>query len=354
MESIYGNKYISVFLMRVRLEKESPSVLWLPISVHNSYYHYNWLLSSVSFLRGVGLGLLGSLSLRTALWGRERRIAAPVSHFPSRSSLSGFWPGSHPRYPAPHPRAILLQRPPPPPLPARAQRPLSAPRPPRFSPPHRSRPAPLPVPTPGRVPAPLDQWFRAFLHGGAGLERTRPPWSCSSFPGPREMSGQLSRPRVATRSLVRNKQILLGSQAPDIHSGGTLPSHHSPIISPQLWKKQPSFLFRKGPVFSLQLPSTWAPAGPQSVGKHYPPFSLQGGSSARISPATTQERQRRRGGLSGCSWALAILRGGGVAAAAMRRAKGRGCCGRGRGRGAELARPGRRLRRRLESGQRRR
>ena len=240
---------------------------------------------------------------------------------------------------------------PPPPSPPTASS-TPAPARPRTAPPV-PRPAPSPVLPTAPVPAGPPSGSHTRTRAGAsgplvprvparrraleGLERTRPPWSRSSLPGPREMSGQLSCPRVATRSLVRNKQILLGSQAPDIHSGGTLPSHHSPIISPQLWKKQPSFLFRKGPVFSLQLPSTWAPAGPQSVGKHYPPFSPQGGSSARISPATNQERPRRRGGLSGCSWALAILRGGGAAAAAMRRTKGRGRCGRGRGRGSRVS-----------------
>lgn len=266
--------------------------------------------------------------MRTALWGRERRIAALVSHFPSRSSLSGFRPGSHPRYPAPHPRAILLQRPPPPPLPARAQRPLSAPRPPRFSSPHRSRPAPLPVPTPGRVPAPPDQWFRAFLHGGAGLERTRPPWSCSSFPGPREMSGQLSRPRVATRSLVRNKQIFLGSQAPDIHSGGIL----FPATIPRSFllscgKSSPPFSSERDPYFPFNFPQLGPPRAPsrwESTTLHFRPREVPrpglllprsrrgrgaaAGSAAAAgpSPSCAEEESRRQ--------PCGELRGGGAAA----------------------------------------
>ncbi|KAM7235587.1 hypothetical protein CapIbe_012773 [Capra ibex] len=114
--------------------------------------------------------------------------------------------------------------------------------------------------------------------------RTRPPWTCSSLPGPREMS---------------------------------------------------------------------APAGSPSVEKHCPPFSPEEGSSARISPDAKRRRPRSRDGCSSGSWALAILRGGGAAAAAMRRTGG-GAVGDGGGGGAELAQSGRRLRRRLESGQRRR
>lgn len=41
MKNIYGYKYIIIFLMRVNLERESPSVFWFPIYVQSSYSYNN-------------------------------------------------------------------------------------------------------------------------------------------------------------------------------------------------------------------------------------------------------------------------------------------------------------------------
>ena len=296
--------------------------------------------------------------MRTALWGRKRRIVAPVSHSPSRSSLSGFRPGSHPRYPAPHPRPVLLQRPPPPPPPARAQRPLSpAPRPPRCSPPHRSRPAPLPVPTPGRVPAPPDHWFRAFLHGGA-------PWRGSNGRDPLgPAAASPARGRCQVSSPVPESlpgpwsgisRSFSGPKPPTSILGGLFPATIPRSFLLSCGKSSPPFSSERDPYFPFnfhQLGPPRAPSRWESTTLHFRlrevprPGSLlpriRRGRGAAVgsaaaagpSPSCAEEEPRRP--------PCGELRGGGAA-------------GEGGGGGAELARPGRRLRRRLESGQRRR
>lgn len=148
-------------------------------------------------------------------------IAALVSHFPLRGSLSGFLPRSHPSYPAPHPRPTFPQPSPPLPPPARAQRPLApAPRSPRVLPaapvpagplscPHTRVRAGASGPLVPRVPG----WRRAPQGLGRGplgpaaasLARERCQVSClvpESLPGPWSgISRSSSGPKPSTSTL---------------------------------------------------------------------------------------------------------------------------------------------------------